>query len=115
AKVDAGNLRVGPAVVPGEYTARLTVGKTVETKKFTVKPDPRSRATAADLAAQFELANKLRDDVSLISKTVIRIQKVRRPLEERNKLFADVPGAEEMIKSSKEAIEKVDGFENRLH
>jgi photosystem II stability/assembly factor-like uncharacterized protein len=115
AKVDAGNLRVGPAVLPGEYTARLTIGKTIESKKFTVKLDPRSRAAAGDLAAQFDLATKLRDDLSLLSKTVVRIQKVRAQLDLRSKLLAGVPGAEEMIKASKEAIDKLNAFEERLH
>jgi len=115
AKVDAGNLRVGPPALPGEYSARLTVGKTVETKKFTVKADPRSKVPAAELAAQFDLATKLRDDLTQLSKTVVRLQKVKKQLEDRNKLLAGVPGSEEVVKLSKEAIEKVDGFENRLH
>jgi hypothetical protein len=115
AKVDAGNLMVGPAVLPGEYTARLTVGATVETKKFTVKPDPRSRATLADLAAQADLATKLRDEVTLLSKSVVRVRQVRRQLDERNKLLKGVPGSEEVVKASKEAIGKLDDFENRLH
>jgi hypothetical protein len=115
AKVDAGNLRVGPAALPGDYTARLTVGKTVESKKATLKPDPRSRATVADLAAQFELTTKIRDELSLLSKTVVRLQKIRRQLDERNKLLAAVPEAKDFVKASKEAIDKLDGFENRLH
>jgi len=115
AKIDAGNLRSGPPALAGEYTARLTIGKTVESRKAALKADPRSRATAADVAAQFELATKIRDEVSALSKTVIRLQKIRKQLEDRNTLLAGVPGSEEVVKASKEAVEKIDSFENRLH
>jgi photosystem II stability/assembly factor-like uncharacterized protein len=115
AKVDAGNLKVGPVALPGEYSVRLTVGKTVESKKFAVKPDPRTKVAAADLAAQYDLATTIRDDLSRLSKTVVRLQQVKRQLAERNKLLAGVPGAEETIKASKDAIEKLDALEGKLH
>jgi hypothetical protein len=40
---------------------------------------------------------------------------VRAQLDLRSKLLAGVPGAEEMIKASKEAIDKLNAFEERLH
>ena len=48
----------GPLVPPGRYTVRLqTAGKTF-TQPLDVKLDPRSTATPADLAAQFDLGLK---------------------------------------------------------
>jgi photosystem II stability/assembly factor-like uncharacterized protein len=51
----------GPLAPPGAYTVRLTVdGKTVQ-QPLTVKNDPRSPASAADIQAQHELQMKLYD------------------------------------------------------
>ncbi|HEY6808139.1 MAG TPA: hypothetical protein VI160_05060, partial [Gemmatimonadales bacterium] len=49
----------GPIALPGVYTARLTVDGKSYTQTFTVRNDPRSPATAADLAAQHDLQMKL--------------------------------------------------------
>jgi photosystem II stability/assembly factor-like uncharacterized protein len=49
----------GPFVLPGSYTARLTVGGTVLTRTLTVKMDPRVAMSDADLAAQFALLQRI--------------------------------------------------------
>ncbi|HUN30132.1 MAG TPA: hypothetical protein VMV65_10025, partial [Alphaproteobacteria bacterium] len=50
--------KVGPAVVPGTYTVRMTIdGKTLD-QKFDVKPDPRDSWTQADYQAGYEFAQK---------------------------------------------------------
>src|SRR5471030_837167 len=51
----------GPIAPPGVYTLKLTVDGKSYTQTVTVKNDPRSPATAADLAAQHELQMKLYD------------------------------------------------------
>ena len=45
---------LGPLVVPGKYQARLVAGGHTETAEFTVKMDPRVKASTADLQQQFE-------------------------------------------------------------
>ncbi|HEY3348180.1 MAG TPA: glycoside hydrolase [Thermoanaerobaculia bacterium] len=53
----------GPLVLPGTYTAALTVdGKTL-TRTLTVAMDPRVKATPADLAAQHAAARRLAADL----------------------------------------------------
>jgi photosystem II stability/assembly factor-like uncharacterized protein len=50
---------LGPAVMPGEYTVRLTVdGQTLE-QSLTVKMDPRVKTTPAGLQQQFDLSMQL--------------------------------------------------------
>ena len=49
----------GPLALPGTYTARLTVAGKQYPVPFEVKPDPRVKATPADLAKQFELASDI--------------------------------------------------------
>ncbi len=51
----------GPLAPPGVYTVKLTVEGKSYTQTVTVKNDPRSPATAADLTAQHELLRKLYD------------------------------------------------------
>jgi photosystem II stability/assembly factor-like uncharacterized protein len=49
----------GPLALPGVYTARLTVGGHTQSQTFTVRNDPRSPATLADLRAQHALQMNL--------------------------------------------------------
>jgi photosystem II stability/assembly factor-like uncharacterized protein len=49
----------GPLALPGTYTARLTVDGRSYERTFTVRNDPRSPATLADLKAQHALQMKL--------------------------------------------------------
>jgi hypothetical protein len=51
----------GPLALPGVYTVKLTVNGKSYTEKLTIKNDPRSPATAGDLAAQHALQMKLYD------------------------------------------------------
>ncbi|MGI9089265.1 MAG: WD40/YVTN/BNR-like repeat-containing protein [Chthoniobacterales bacterium] len=48
-----------PWVLPGQYSAVLTVDGKSYTQPLTVKMDPRVKTSAADLAQQFELSKKL--------------------------------------------------------
>ena len=54
----------GPLALPGVYTVKLTVDGKTYTQTVTVKNDPRSPATAADLRAQHELQMKLTSGAS---------------------------------------------------
>jgi hypothetical protein len=49
----------GPLVPPGKYTLRLTVDGKTYSQPVTVKNDPRSPATAADVRAQYGLQMKV--------------------------------------------------------
>ena len=50
---------VGPMVLPGTYSAKLTVDGRSYTQSVTVVADPRITATAAGLAAQFKLQQRM--------------------------------------------------------
>jgi photosystem II stability/assembly factor-like uncharacterized protein len=49
----------GPWAVPGDYSVVLTAGGKSFTQPLTLKMDPRVKASAADLAKQFELSKAL--------------------------------------------------------
>ncbi len=50
----------GPAAVPGEYRATLTVGGVSQSRTFRILPDPRLRLTAEDYAGQLALMFAIR-------------------------------------------------------
>jgi photosystem II stability/assembly factor-like uncharacterized protein len=50
---------LGPAVMPGQYTIKLTAGGESYTQALTVKMDPRVKTPPAGLAQQFTLATKI--------------------------------------------------------
>lgn len=49
----------GPLLPPGEYTIKLTAGGQTQTQKVKVTMDPRSRASLADVRAQWDITSKL--------------------------------------------------------
>ncbi len=66
-----------PKVAPGTYGVRLkAAGQTLE-RTFEVTPNPTSPATRADLQAQFELLEAIRDALSRTHVTVMEIRDVR--------------------------------------
>ncbi|HEV2748930.1 MAG TPA: glycosyl hydrolase [Gemmatimonadales bacterium] len=75
----AGN-PVGARVVPGSYAVRLTVNGRSQTRRFTVLRDPRSRATPADVAAQFALLTRINDTLSAANSAVRTIRNVKAQL-----------------------------------
>ncbi|HKS06013.1 MAG TPA: glycosyl hydrolase [Gemmatimonadaceae bacterium] len=78
----AGNTR-GPLALPGTYTVRLTAGGETQTQTFRLLADPRSKATAADLAAQFDFLIKIRDRVTAANDAVKTSRWIKYELEER--------------------------------
>ena len=67
----------GPWAVPGQYTARLTVGGRSYTQTFTVKMDPRIKTPPAAIAAEHALAVALYDDIARDSAIVAEARTLR--------------------------------------
>jgi hypothetical protein len=59
AAIAAFGAAVGPRVLPGVYTVRMTRGDKVYNTQLTVALDPRAQFTVEDRKAQFELVNRL--------------------------------------------------------
>ncbi|HXE60398.1 MAG TPA: glycosyl hydrolase [Gemmatimonadaceae bacterium] len=100
----AGN-PVGPRVVPGHYTVRLTVNGRVQTRPFVLRPDPRSRATQADLVAQFMLLTHIGDTIGAANKAIRTIRDVRAQLSERASQLGDARNAAAALQDSLTRIE----------
>jgi photosystem II stability/assembly factor-like uncharacterized protein len=80
----------GALAVPGTYAVRMTVDGYSETRPFEVREDPRSSATQADLVAQFDLLQRIRDTVSAANDAVRTIRHVRAAIAQRD---SEVPAA----------------------
>lgn len=86
----ADNQSPGVWVVPGTYRARLTVNGHAYTQSFTVREDPRVKASQADLEKQYRLARQIEAQhaqVTLAGKQVVDL------LKQIDALQAKAPGA----------------------
>src|SRR5437764_13047171 len=67
---------LGPLVLPGRYTIRLTAAGHIETAEVNVKMDPRVKSSVADLQKQFSLALTLGSRVSSSSEIVLQARSI---------------------------------------
>lgn len=80
-----GAARGGPMVVPGQYTARLTVDGATHERSFNVLMDPRVAAdgvTVADLQEQFDLALEIQAAIEDADQTIERLRGVQERVSE---------------------------------
>ena len=70
-------------VMPGSYTARLTVGGRTYTQSFAVRMDPRVKTPAAALRQQYALSLALYDATVEAPATATRVRALRAQLAER--------------------------------
>ena len=80
-----GSANMGPMAVPGTYHVKLTANGFTETRDIVVNKDPRVPSTVADLQKQFDLALKLRDELTQADTIVAEIRGIRTTIDERLK------------------------------
>jgi len=93
---------LGPTVLPGSYTARLTANGKSYTASFTVKMDPRVNVPAASLENKFQLEMQLALLLSETSRAVLQAESLSEPL---LKLSQQASGA---------TRDSVQAFQNKL-
>jgi len=97
---------VGPRILPGAYTVKMTKDKKVYTTKLNVIPDPRSKHTAEDRKAQFDLGMKLYNLLGDMTFAVDRISDLRTGFDKRaSKLDTGDPLAKRLLAGSTRADE----------
>jgi hypothetical protein len=114
-KLDSGFPGIGPRAVPGAYTLRLTVDGKTQSTPLKLLPDPRCRASQADLEEQLRFALEVRDSITRLTRTVARLRAVRGQLASRNDLLANDGKAAALVKGSAGLIARLDDLEGRLH
>ena len=114
AKLDGGDPTRGPLLLPGSYTVRLTAGGQTVTAPMKVLQDPRIEVSGEDLKAQVDMALAMRDDITRLTRLVVRLRSVRKQLADRNVLLKEMPEAGGFVKDAGTLIGKLDDLEARL-
>ena len=102
----------GRKAAPGKYTARLKVGGQEQSVAFTILPDPRIQASAADYAAQQDLAAKIETDIKDIHETVLRMRKVRNQLSNTVDMLKGKENSSTISSSATTIIDKLKKWED---
>jgi photosystem II stability/assembly factor-like uncharacterized protein len=80
----------GPKAVPGTYSVRLNVDGQTYSDKIQLEKDPRlDNITVGDLKEQFDLALKVRDEVTACNEMVIEIREFKKQMDDRLKGSSD--------------------------
>ena len=73
----------GPMALPGTYWVRVYAGSAVDSARFTLKNDPRSKATMAELTEQFAFLMKVRDTTDAATRAVVAIRELKSQVDDR--------------------------------
>jgi len=71
---------LGPTVMPGKYSVKLTVNGTTYTQPLMIKMDPRVMTTQGGLRQQFELETKINEAMRRDYETLQQVRSLRRQL-----------------------------------
>ncbi len=111
AAATAAGAGVGPRLVPGTYTVRMTKNKQTYTEKLEIVADPRSKRTAEDRQAEFDLAMKLYRMLGDMTFTVDQINGVRSELEAR---AAKLPAGDPLDANLRAAAGRADALRKKI-
>jgi hypothetical protein len=75
--MDTPRVPLGPVVMPGEYTVKLTIGGRTYTRTLTVELDPRVKTPRAGLQQQFTLSMQVAEGMTASFDALEQIKKLR--------------------------------------
>ena len=111
----------GPMIVPGTYAVRLTVpaprtGGTAftQTQSFTVIDDPRVGATAAELAATYDYAQRTVAKINALGEAVQRIESIQSQLDQRMSQTKGQPYADRVSAAARPLRAKLEAVRAEL-
>ena len=102
---------VGPRLLPGTYTVRMTRGTAVYTTPLKIVPDPRAKYSPQERKAQFDLALHLSDLLGEMTFTVDRMNGIRHALEKR---AAALPASDPLVGRLNAASAHVDDLRKKI-
>jgi photosystem II stability/assembly factor-like uncharacterized protein len=106
--------QVGPIVVPGRYTVKLTVDGQSFTQPLEILRDPKVPTSVADLDLSVRLQLRLRDNISAAAEMVNTIEVMRKQLEEVQKAYRNDKSKEPLLKQVAEMDKKLFDVEAKL-
>jgi hypothetical protein len=105
---------VGPLVVPGKYTVKLTAGGQSFTQPLEILKDPKIAASVADLDLSVKLQLRLRDDISAAADMVNAIEVMRKQLEDVTKAYKADRSKDALLKQVADMDKKLFDVESKL-
>ena len=112
---DAGNVNIGPHVVPGDYRLRLSAAGVSVEQPVTVLPDPRSDASMENLQTQTDFLIEVRDRISAITADAEKLRDIKRQLADRHEALSDEPGVSRLLAMGQKALGEVEKIEKMLY
>ncbi|HEX3645972.1 MAG TPA: hypothetical protein VHT95_10205 [Vicinamibacterales bacterium] len=106
--------QVGPLVVPGKYTIKLTVDGQSYSQPIEILKDPRMPTPVADLDLSVKLQLRLRDDISAAADMVNAIEVMRKQLEDVTKAYRNDRTKEALLKQVAEMDRKLFDVEAKI-
>jgi photosystem II stability/assembly factor-like uncharacterized protein len=115
AKVDAGNPEQGPLALPGRYNLTLKLGDRSATGSVAVLADPRSPASAEDLAANVAFALDLRAALDRAELAIRQTRAVREQASDISKRAGKDAHTAALAAAADAVLVRVDAIEGALH
>jgi photosystem II stability/assembly factor-like uncharacterized protein len=106
--------QVGPLVVPGKYTVKLTVDGQSYAQPIEILKDPRIPTSVADLDLSVKLQLRLRDDISSAADMVNAIEVMRKQLEDVTKAYKNDRSKEALLRQVAEMDQKLFDVEAKI-
>ncbi len=104
----------GPLVVPGTYTARISVGDHVLETAVEVLKDPHSAGTLDDIRQQVAMSLEMRGELERIGKMIDHLEWVREQVEDAQAFFEKDSTAAETAQAAEDFRAKLLDVEGRL-
>jgi len=104
----------GPLVAPGAYTAKLTVEGQEFTQKLTVKKDPHSAGSEADIRTQVQRLLEIRDNINSVADMINQIEWIRKQLYDLKPLLKGDESAAPVISAGEELDKKLMALEDNF-
>jgi photosystem II stability/assembly factor-like uncharacterized protein len=105
---------IGPMVVPGTYTARVTAAGRTERTEVEVRKDPNTAGTVEEIRAQVTLSLMLRDNLEEMGRMIDRLEWLREQVEDLQELSRIDADAEAVAEAAATFRDKLLDVEGRL-
>ncbi len=105
----------GPRALPGDYRATLTVGDRSFEVPVTVRADPRSAATAAELQSQFDFVWSTNRKLTEAHRAIRELRGVRDQVNEIGGRVGDDPRYAALVESGEALVERLTAIEETLY
>ena len=110
----AGSSRLSLLVPPGTYSITLTGAGQVASQPLTVRKDPNTAGTDADIQAQTKAIRDVRENMSKTADLINRAEAIRAQIINVKTFIGDEAAAKELIAAGEDLDKKVIAVEERL-